>query len=226
MPYNDDADGSLGLPINGAGEFRGGLVIPPSEPIGEKTFAVYCYQPGAHVGLGLRGVPFEIAGAPVEGLPVRAVPNSGSAGTHVSLSGSGCILEGEPLADARVKLVFVTGGPSVDLDLSASIDSSGNWATEFTVPADAATAEVSYLTLVCDAPDTRIGNFKSRTVFAVEAVSPPTTAEVSPPTTAEVSPPTTAEVSPPTTAEVSPPTTAVTEEAHVGQTAPRLPDTR
>ena len=174
MPYNEDANGWLDLPINDAGEFRGGLVIPPSEPIGEKWFAVTCYQPGAHAGLGLSGVvPFEIVGAPVQGLLVRAVPSSGSAGTQVSLSGSGCILDGEPLANARVTVAFVTGGPSVHFELSASIDGSGNWATEFTVPTNVTTAQVTILTLVCDAPDARIGNFKSTTIFAIEPVSPP-----------------------------------------------------
>jgi hypothetical protein len=176
-PYHESLFGfnSLaGLPLDADGNFHGGFVIAPDTPRGAHTFVVLCFVKGTHAS-GLSGrFPFSIEGTTVNDFSVQAQPASGGPGTHVTLHGTGCILDGTPLEEAHVGISFPPP-PALFVNLVAQVGPDGNWTTSFTVPVHVAQTGPVFFEATCEAPGTRIGLFDSAGNFTVDSIPPTTT---------------------------------------------------
>lgn len=172
-PYDYLANNSVQWPLDGGGNFHGGFLIAPNTARGAHTFDVFCYAEDTHAAAAdLRGIPFSVAGATVNDFSIQAQPTSGGPGTHVTLHGTGCILDGTPLEEAHVIIDFQN--PFRRVDLVAPVGPDGNWTTSFTVPANITHKGPGFFQATCEAPGTQIGDFYSDGIFTVDSIPPPT----------------------------------------------------
>jgi hypothetical protein len=172
-----------GLPLDANGNYHAGLLIAPNEPLGTRTFIIDCYGEGTHAS-GTEGrFPFNVAGNAVDDYTITAQPSSGSPGTHVTLHGTGCILEGTPLETAHLLFGFENPARAENLDLHVPVGPDGTWTTSFTVPPNITLIEPGFFEATCEAPGTRIGTFESHTIFSIDSIPPPTTASTATSTT-------------------------------------------
>jgi hypothetical protein len=123
-----------GLPLDANGNFHAGLLIAPNEPLGTRTFLVDCYVEGADVS-GTEGRSlFNVAGTPVNDFTITAQPATGSPGTHVTLHGTGCILNGIPLETAHLLVGVENPARAESFDLRADVGPDGTWTKSFSAP--------------------------------------------------------------------------------------------
>jgi hypothetical protein len=173
-PYDYLANNSVQWEMDASGNFRGGFLIAPNTARGASTFDVFCYGAGMHAAAAdLRGIPFTVAGATVHDFSIEAQPASGGPGTHVTLHGTGCILDGTPLDEAHVTIDFLNDR-QIRVDLVAPVGPDGNWTTTFTVPENIIHKGPALFQATCEAPATHIGHFDSSAIFTVDSIPPPT----------------------------------------------------